>query len=89
MKKVINRGKISKTLHELKTVENINVQKEALPSHKVQAHEKLKHTINMQLQHITKWLPTTKFFLFTCFWKTRVKSVHPDIIMGITTWLFS
>ena len=49
MKKVINRGKISKTLREVKPVENIHknphsfleishMQKEFLPSHKMQDH---------------------------------------------------
>ena len=49
MKKVINRGKRSKTLSEVKQVENISknlqsfleispVQKEHLPSHKLQDH---------------------------------------------------
>ena len=49
MKKVIDRGKRSKTLSEVKPVENINknlqsfleispVQKEVLPSHKLQDH---------------------------------------------------
>ena len=49
MKKVINRGKRSKTLTEVKQVENISknlqsfleislVQKEALPSHKLRDH---------------------------------------------------
>ena len=49
MKKVIDRGKRSKTLSEVKLVENINknlqsfleispVQKEVLLSHKVQGH---------------------------------------------------
>ena len=48
-KKVVNRGKRSKTLSEVKQVENISknlqsfleisyVQKEALPSHKLQEH---------------------------------------------------
>ena len=42
MKKVIDRGKINKTLSEVKAVENISknlqispVQKEVLPSHKL------------------------------------------------------
>ena len=49
MKKVINRGKRSETLSEVKQVENISknlqsfleispVQKEDLPSHKLQDH---------------------------------------------------
>ena len=49
MKKVIDRGKRSKTLSEVKQVENISknlqsfleispVQKEALPSHKLRDH---------------------------------------------------
>ena len=49
MKKVINRGKRSKTLNEVKAVENINknlgsfleispVQKEVFLSHKLQEH---------------------------------------------------
>ena len=49
MKKVIDRGKRSKTLSEVKPVENISknpqsfleispVQKEVLPSHKLQDH---------------------------------------------------
>ena len=49
MKKVIGRGKRSKTLSEVKPVENISknlqsfleispVEKEALPSHKLQDH---------------------------------------------------
>ena len=49
MKKVIDRGKKSKTLSEVKPVENISknpqsfleispVQKEVLPSHKLQDH---------------------------------------------------
>ena len=49
MKKVIDRGKRSKTLSEVKQVENIHqnlqsfleishMQKEALPSHKLKGH---------------------------------------------------
>ena len=49
MKKVIDRGKRNRTLSEVKTVENISknpqsfleispVQKEVLPSHKLQGH---------------------------------------------------